>query len=60
MIFSRAPSAFAANQEYTFKHALLRDVTYESVLKRLRRAYRQRAAEWLIANTGRAQRIAGN
>ena len=48
MIFQREPAAFSGTQEYIFKHALLREVTYESVLKRLRRAYHARVADWLI------------
>jgi predicted ATPase len=48
LVFRRERSAFDGAQEYLFKHALLREVTYESVLKRLRRTYHQRAAEWLI------------
>ena len=37
---------------HIFKHALLRDVTYESVLLRRRRDYHHRAAEWLIIAGG--------
>ena len=51
MIFQRAPASFAGAQEYIFKHTVLRDVTYESVLKRLRRIYHALAAEWLIAQS---------
>ena len=56
-------SAFAGTHEYIFKHALLRDVTYETVLKRLRRAYHELAAEWLAqvsAGQGREGRIRRN
>jgi tetratricopeptide (TPR) repeat protein len=52
MIFQRDPSAFAGTQEYIFKHALLREVTYESVLKRLRRVYHGLVAEWLMSRSG--------
>jgi class 3 adenylate cyclase/tetratricopeptide (TPR) repeat protein len=52
LVFRRERSAFEGAQEYLFKHALLREVTYESVLKRLRRTYHQRAAEWLIQVAG--------
>ncbi len=48
LIFRRERSAFAGAQEFIFKHALLRDVSYESVLKRLRRRYHRLAAEWLV------------
>ena len=36
------------SQEHIFKHAILREVTYESVILRLRRKYHNFAAEWLI------------
>ncbi len=39
MILQRETTAFAGAQEYIFKHALLREVTYEGVLKRLRGVY---------------------
>jgi hypothetical protein len=32
MIFQRETSAVAGAQEYVFKHALLREVAYQSVL----------------------------
>jgi predicted ATPase/class 3 adenylate cyclase len=51
MIFSDT-STFAEVQAYTFKHAILRDVTYESVLKRDRRRYHALAAQWLIEHSG--------
>jgi class 3 adenylate cyclase len=37
LIYRREESAFADAHEYIFKHDILREVTYESVLKRLRR-----------------------
>lgn len=52
MIFSREKSSFAETQEYVFKHAILRDVTYESVLKKTRRSYHHQIAEWLINACG--------
>jgi class 3 adenylate cyclase/tetratricopeptide (TPR) repeat protein len=52
MVFQRRASAFAGTREYIFKHAILREVTYESVLKRVRRAYHGLIAEWLIAQSG--------
>jgi predicted ATPase len=48
LIFHREGSTFTGSDEYIFKHALLRDVTYESVLKRLRRVYHRLVAEWLV------------
>jgi serine/threonine protein kinase/tetratricopeptide (TPR) repeat protein len=52
LIYRREAAAFAGTHEYTFKHALLRDVTYESVLKRERREYHRRAADWLARHSG--------
>jgi predicted ATPase/class 3 adenylate cyclase len=60
LIFERPISAFAEAHEYIFKHAILHDVTYESVLKRLRRAYHAQVAESLIELSGeRAGEYAG-
>ena len=56
MVFQRETSAFAGAQEFVFKNALLRQATYESVLKRLRRMYHGLAADWLMEQGGeRAQ-----
>ena len=52
MIFQRETSAFAETREYIFKHAILREVTYESVLKRLRRVYHGLVADWLMEQGG--------
>ena len=41
--------AFASDQEWSFYHNLLRETTYESILKRERRKLHQTAAEWLEA-----------
>ncbi len=51
MIYQRIHSAFADTDEYNFKHILLRDVAYESVLKRDRRIYHARVAHWLVEVT---------
>lgn len=60
LVFHRETSAFAGTQEYIFKHAVLREVAYESVLKRIRRSYHARVAEWLIEISGeRAGEFAG-
>ena len=56
MIYERGESAFQDTSEYLFKHALLRDVTYESVLKRERRIYHARTAHWLAQVTRRSRR----
>ncbi|HEX8282002.1 MAG TPA: protein kinase [Pyrinomonadaceae bacterium] len=52
LVYRREASAFAGAREYIFKHALLRDVTYGSVLKRDRRVYHGRAAVWLALHSG--------
>jgi len=60
LIYHHEESAFTDAVEYTFKHAILRDVTYESVLKRVRKAYHGLVAEWLIQHSGeRAGEYAG-
>ena len=52
MVFRRERSAFAGTEEYTFKHSVLRDVAYETVLKRVRQRYHSRVATWLEAHAG--------
>ena len=52
LIFRNGRSAFGDAIEYSFKHALLRDVTYETVLLRDRRQLHRLAAEWLRRNAG--------
>ena len=52
LIFRREHSAFAGADEYIFKHALLRDVAYETVLLKRRKAYHARAARWLEQHAG--------
>ena len=45
-------SAFAGVRAYIFKHALIRDVIYETVLLRLRHEYHALIAQWLEQNAG--------
>ncbi|MEW5871244.1 MAG: tetratricopeptide repeat protein [Chloroflexota bacterium] len=52
LVFARPYSAFAGTREYIFKHAVLRDVTYETVLLKLRRVYHKQVAHWLEMNGG--------
>src|SRR5262249_34902173 len=52
LVFGRETSAFSGTNEYIFKHALLRDVTYETVLKKARQQYHRAVAEWLWEMTG--------
>jgi len=48
MIYRRETSAFEGAEEFLFKHATLREVTYEGVLKRVRQVYHGLVADWLI------------
>jgi predicted ATPase/class 3 adenylate cyclase len=61
IIFSHEPPAFAGTREYLFRHQLMRDVVYDSVLRRDRRAVHGRAARWLAKmaeSSGRADEYA--
>ncbi len=60
MVYRREASTFTDAREYLFKHDILREVTYESVLKRLRRRYHGLVADWLIAQvSGRIGEYSG-
>jgi serine/threonine protein kinase/tetratricopeptide (TPR) repeat protein len=48
MILQREESGFAGTVEYVFRHAILRDVTYDTVIPRQRRALHRLVADWLI------------
>ncbi len=52
LVFSHQPSAFASAEEFIFKHTILREVTYERVLKAKRKLYHRMAAEWLTQQSG--------
>ncbi|MBN8619358.1 MAG: tetratricopeptide repeat protein [Anaerolineae bacterium] len=52
LIRSREMSVFDGAQEFIFRHTILHDVTYESVLRRVRRVYHAQVAEWLIERSG--------
>jgi predicted ATPase len=52
LVFLHQPSTFAAAHEFIFKHAILREVTYERVLKAKRKLYHRMAADWLIQQSG--------
>ncbi len=56
LIYSSPVSTFTGSQEFSFKHALLRDVTYDTVLKRQRAQYHARVAEWLSRVSGERRR----
>ncbi len=57
MIFQRLDSSFEGTSEYFFKHALLRDVTYDSLLKRQRWSYHALAARWLEGIARQSHRL---
>ncbi len=44
-------STFSGASEYLFKHAILRDVTYETVLLKARKRYHNLVAAWLEKNS---------
>ena len=46
------PSAFEGAREYVFKHHLLHQVTYASVLKRHKRNQHRQVADWLVTRSG--------
>ena len=48
MILQREESGFAGTVEYVFRHAILRDVTYETVIPRQRRALHKLVGDWLL------------
>ncbi len=47
-----SPASFAGTREYAFKHALLREVTLDTILHRVRRGYHAQAAHWLEEYAG--------
>lgn len=51
-IVRQATSSFSGAQEYAFKHALLREVAYESVLVRRQRDFHGAIAAWLNDQCG--------
>lgn len=52
MAFPRQKTAFAGAQTYIFKHAILQQVSYESVLLRKRPFYHKQVADWLSEQSG--------
>jgi len=48
MILRREESSFAGTVEYVFRHAILRDVTYDTVVPRQRRALHKLVGDWLL------------
>ena len=47
-IFQRDSSSFHDTNEFTFKHAILRDITYQTILKKARLSYHKQVALWLL------------
>ena len=56
LVHQRERSSFDNRREFLFKHALLRDVVYESMLRRHRRHYHELAAEWFADLAARSER----
>jgi class 3 adenylate cyclase len=52
LVYQRERSTIAGNQEYVFKHALLHEAAYETVLLKHRHIYHRRVATWIEANAG--------
>ncbi len=52
MVFPRQKSVFAGAQTYIFKHAILHESAYESVLLRKRPFYHKQVANWLAEQSG--------
>lgn len=52
LVYARSTSSFAGAKEYIFKHNILQDITYETVLKEIRKVYHGLVAAWLVAQSG--------
>jgi class 3 adenylate cyclase/tetratricopeptide (TPR) repeat protein len=52
LVYRRERSVFAGTEEYLFKHNALRDVTYETVLQKVRQRYHAQVAAWLEGHAG--------
>jgi ABC-type oligopeptide transport system substrate-binding subunit len=52
LVYRHERSAFADAEEYAFRHSVLRDVTYETVLLSARRRYHRHVARWLEGHAG--------
>ena len=60
MIIRKTNSTFSDSSEFDFRHNLLREATYASVLLRHRQSYHGLVADWLIERSGdRAQEFSG-
>jgi len=56
LVFEREVSSFDSAREFLFKHALLRDVAYDGVLRSHRQRYHARAGAWLAEVSARSGR----
>jgi predicted ATPase/class 3 adenylate cyclase len=56
MVFGRETTAFEGVREHVFKHHVLHQVTYDSVLRRQKREWHRLVADWLVSESG--ERIA--
>jgi tetratricopeptide (TPR) repeat protein len=52
LVFKQERSSISGHQEYLFKHALLRDAAYETVLLKQRRIYHSQVGAWIEKNAG--------
>jgi predicted ATPase/class 3 adenylate cyclase len=60
MIYHRETSVLSGIQEYYFKHAILREVAYDTIIKKERQSYHSQIAEWLInENADRVGELTG-
>ena len=62
LVFRNPRSTFEGTDEFIFKHALLQETTYETVLRRDRAFLHERTARWLetaAARAGRSDEYAG-
>ena len=62
VVHQRPTSTFERTREFSFRHALLRDVAYDGLLRPRRRRYHSLAARWMqeaVEGTGRAEEHAG-
>ncbi len=60
LVYRSEVSSFAGSVEYVFKHELLRNVAYESLLKKARRQHHAQVAHWLKSQgSGRLHEFAG-
>ena len=57
LVYKQRKSLFVDTNEFLFKHDLLRDVTYETVLKKERGLYHSKAAEWLVTTARKNDRL---